>query len=46
MRTCQDFAMAVADPEKASLLVRWFMRTQPMREYRVGLQIAGREDQA
>jgi hypothetical protein len=38
--------MAVRDPKKAPLLVRWFMRTRRTREYKVALQIADREDQA
>jgi hypothetical protein len=46
MRTSQDFDTAVRDPEKAALLVRWFMRTRRTREYRLALQIAEREGQA
>lgn len=43
MRTHQDFSMAVRDPEKTALLVRWFMKTQRLREYRVAQQIADGE---
>jgi hypothetical protein len=43
MRTYQDFSMAVRDPKKTALLVRWFMKTQRLREYRVAQQIADGE---